>query len=87
MVGGEVCIVAGGGGGGFGTFSNGIEETDDGVAGVATVFLSLSEALCLWEPGRKAGSELNIESLSLAVDFGASASHLCLDITTDLKLL
>lgn len=43
-VGGAVCIVKGGGGGVLGTFSTGIEEADDGVAGVAALALKSCKA-------------------------------------------
>ena len=76
VVGGVVCTLADGGGGALGTFSAGIEEADDGVAGVATVVPGVCGSSRLREPGKNAGSELSIEFFSPVSGFEESANHL-----------
>lgn len=88
--GGAVWTRLGGGGGTFGTFSGGIVDAEDGVTGVEEdagpgprlmgpsgtwVFRGACE---LPDPGRKAGSELKIDSFVFSVVLGASAKYLCI---------
>jgi hypothetical protein len=88
--GGAVWTRLGGGGGTFGTFSGGIVDAEDGVFGVeedAAVGAGLIGPSGTWvftgacelpDPGRKAGSELKIDSFVLPVGLGASAKYLCI---------
>lgn len=88
--GGAVWARLGGGGGTLGTFSGGIVDAEDGVAGVEEgagpgagligpsgtgVFTGACELL---DPGRKAGSELRIDVLVSLDGLGASAKNLCI---------
>lgn len=75
VVGGVVCVPVDGGGGVLGTFSGGMEEVEDGVAGVFGVISGFCGSSRLWEPGKNAGSELSSEAFSLESGFEALASH------------